>query len=141
MQLLSAHDLPPDPAVADESSQPPACGTKFAHRTLQTATQQIEAQWNAAIVALRQLRTLLADHPRLQHFIISSDLKEVSVRLTDRHDPRGYRYFLLTRGHPDGAYHARLACWLREPGQRDSGYTQPPLAMKDLMRRIIATLA
>lgn len=106
-----------------------------------TRLQQLEADWAETIVSIRQLQAKLHGNPKVMQFAVSRDAKEVSIKLADPGEKRGYRYFLLSRHHPEGQYPALDAVWLREFGVDDTHYKEPKKAMQELVQRIAGTLA
>lgn len=109
--------------------------------TTQTRLAELEQSWARLISAMQKLKAQLASHPRLRSFDITRDQKEVAVKIEDRREKLGYRYFLLSRHHPDGKFTGMQAVWLREPGKEDQSFPDPQEAASELVQRIAATLA
>ena len=55
--------------------------------------------------------------------------------------PLGYRYFLMSRQHPDGKFPGVDSVWLRETGREDMDFRDAKAAQSELLQRIAATLA
>lgn len=102
---------------------------------------RLDNEWGKTIVAMRALQTRLSTDPRVLSFAISRDLKEVSVKIKDPHEKLGYRYFLLSREHPEGKFPGVDAVWLREFGRDDARFDDPQKAVEELMLRVAGTLA
>ena len=110
-----------------------------------------EVNWNSAtdvferqlqgIRAHRELQAKLNGNPKVLQFVISRDQKEVSIKIVDPTEKRGYRYFIFCRSHPEGQYPGLDAVWLREFGVDDTNYKEPKKAMQELVQRIAGTLA
>jgi uncharacterized FlaG/YvyC family protein len=103
--------------------------------------QNVDAEWQKMIQAMRALQTRLSADKRVLSFTISRDLKEVAVKIADSHEKRGHRYFLFSRDHPDGKYPGAETVWLREFGRDDASFGDPNKGMEELMLRIAGTLA
>lgn len=106
-----------------------------------TRLQQLEAEWAETVVTIRALQTKLSGNPKVLHFVISRDQKEVSIKIADTAEKRGYRYFVFSRHHPEGQYPGLDAVWLREFGSDDTSYKEPKKAMQELVQRIAGTFA
>lgn len=102
---------------------------------------RLDNEWGKIIASMRALQTRLATDPRVLSFVISRDLKEVSLKVKDPHEKLGYRYFLLSRDHPEGKFPGVDAVWLREFGRDDARFDDPQKAVEELMLRIAGTLA
>ena len=106
-----------------------------------TRMQQLDAEWVDTVVTIRQLQAKLNGNPKVLQFVISRDQKEVSIKIVDPTEKRGYRYFIFCRSHPEGQYPGLDAVWLREFGVDDTNYKEPKKAMQELVQRIAGTLA
>lgn len=102
---------------------------------------RIDTEWGETLVSLRALQARLATDPRVLSFTIGRDLKEVSLKVKDPHEKLGYRYFLLSRHHPEGQFPGVDAVWLREFGRDDARFDDPQKAVEELMLRLAGTLA
>lgn len=106
-----------------------------------TRMQQLDAEWAETVVTIRQLQAKLNGNAKVLQFVISRDQKEVSIKIVDPTEKRGYRYFIFSRSHPEGQYPGLDAVWLREFGVDDTNYKEPKKAMQELVQRIAGTLA
>lgn len=106
-----------------------------------TRMQQLDAEWADTVVTIRQLQAKLNGNAKVLQFVISRDQKEVSIKIVDPTEKRGYRYFIFSRSHPEGQYPGLDAVWLREFGVDDTNYKEPKKAMQELVQRIAGTLA
>lgn len=102
---------------------------------------RLDNEWSKTIVAMRALQTRLSADPRVLSFAIGRELKDVSVKIKDPHEKLGYRYFLLSREHPEGKFPGVDAVWLREFGRDDARFDDPQKAVEELMLRVAGTLA
>lgn len=102
---------------------------------------QMDERWSKMLVAARALQTRLSVDRRVLSFTISRDQKEVAVKISDPHEKRGHRYFLLSRDHPEGKFTGADSVWLREFGRDDASFDDPDKAMEELMLRVAGTLA
>lgn len=108
----------------------------------QTQKQQLDHEWSQMIQALNGLKPRFSGDKRVLAFNISRDLKEITLKIADSTEKRGYRYFLLSREHPDGKFAGMdSSVWLREFGREDSSFHEPAKAMDELFSRIAGTLA
>lgn len=103
--------------------------------------QQLNQDWDKLVASLRQLQARLQKEPRVQSFLISRDGKEISIKIADAREKRGYRYFLVSREHPEGKFPGLDAVWLRELGRDDMNFREPQRLLMELMQRIAGTLA
>ncbi len=102
----------------------------------------LDQEWAKILESLRQLHAKIHRDPRVQIFTIARDGSEVTVKLTDAGEKRGYRYLVLSRQHPDrDQYQKQDAVWIREFGRNDTSYREPREALRDLVQRIAGTLA
>ena len=101
---------------------------------------QVDAEWIRVLVSIRQLKAKIEKHPKVQHFTISRDEQEVSIKVEDS-SKRGYSYYVLGRRHPTGKYDDPGVVWMCELGGEELSYKQAKEAMADLVRRIAPRLA
>jgi len=102
---------------------------------------QLDQEWGKVVMAMQAVRQKLSGNPRVLSFNISRDGKEIAVKIQDQRERLGYRYFLLSRDHPDGKYAGLEAVWLRELGREDKDFRDPKDGQSELLQRIAATLA
>ena len=109
--------------------------------TTQTRASQIEQDWLKLVTNMQTLKARLAGNPRLLVFNFGRDNKDITVKIEDKRQRIGYRYFLLSRHHPDGKYPGVDSVWLRETGREDMDFRDTKLAQSELLQRVAATLA
>lgn len=102
---------------------------------------RIDAEWGKVIQAMRSLQTRLSADKRVLAFTISRDVREVAIKISDPHEKRGHRYFLMSRSHPEGKFPGVEDVWLREFGRDDASFSDPQKCMEELMLRVAGTLA
>ncbi|HUS24944.1 MAG TPA: FHA domain-containing protein [Candidatus Binatia bacterium] len=107
----------------------------------QSRRQRVDAGWGEVVTAMQALKARFAKDARVLGFAVSRDAREVSLKIADAYEKRGYRYFLLSREHPDGKYPGVDAVWLREFGRDDASFEEPKAAMEELFLRIAGSLA
>ena len=107
----------------------------------QTRLVQLDTEWTKMVGNMQVLRNRLAGNPRLLGFNFGRDNKEVAVKIQDARERRGYRYFLISRQHPEGKFPGLDVVWLREIGREDMNFRDPKDAMSELLQRVAATLA
>lgn len=112
-----------------------------AETSARTRVIQLDQDWGKVVMAMQAVRQKLVGNPRVLSFNISRDGKEIAVKIQDARERLGYRYFLLSREHPDGKYAGLEAVWLRELGREDKDFRDPKEAQTELLQRIAATLA
>lgn len=101
----------------------------------------LDAEWKKAVDSVRKLQTRLQRHPKVQHFVISKDDTEISVKITDANARRNYSYFILSRNHPEKKYAGLDVVWLSEFGEEDRNFREPSEALAELVRAIAPRLA
>lgn len=108
-----------------------------------TNTRQLmlEQGWQQLVVAMQNVHKRLAGNPRVQSFVFSRDGKEIAVKLLDPREKRGYRYFVLSRSHPEGKFPGLDVVWVCETGREDMNFRDPKDAQTEIFQRIAATLA
>jgi hypothetical protein len=99
-----------------------------------------ERDWQELVVQARTIQARYGRHPRMLHFVVSKDEREVNIKLKEE-SPRGYTYFILSRVHPDGKYPELQAVWLREVGREDMSFSEPARALEELFSRVAPRLA
>jgi predicted component of type VI protein secretion system len=109
--------------------------------TTLTRGAKLEQEWAKLVVQMKALQARLTTDKRVQSFSISRDQKEIALKITDPHEKRGYRYFLLSRDHPEGKFPGVHAVWLREFGRDDASFEEPQKAAEELLLRVAGTLA
>jgi hypothetical protein len=102
---------------------------------------QLDQGWKQLLVAMQNVQKRLAGNPRVQSFIFSRDGKEVAVKLQDPREKRGYRYFVLSRNHPEGKFPGLDVVWVCETGREDMNFRDPKDAQTEIFQRIASTLA
>ncbi|MCI0750157.1 MAG: FHA domain-containing protein [Nevskiales bacterium] len=110
-------------------------------KTDHTKREHLEGGWAKLVADMRLLQGRLSGDKRVLDFSISRDQKEIVLKLADRHEKRGYRYFLLSQHHPEGKFPGVEKVWLREFGHEDASFEDPQKAMEALLVRIAGALA
>ena len=101
----------------------------------------LDAEWKKVVDSVRKLQARLQRHPKVQHFVISKDDTEISVKITDANARRNYSYFILSRNHPEKKYAGLDVVWLSEFGEDDRNFREPSEALAELVRAIAPKLA
>lgn len=108
-----------------------------------TNTRQLmlDQGWTQLVGALQNVQKRLSGNPRVQTFAFSRDGREVIIKLQDPREKRGFRYFTVSRVHPEGKFPGLDVVWLCETGREDVNFRDPKDAMTDVFQRIASTLA
>lgn len=101
----------------------------------------LDAEWRKIIDSVRNLQARLQRHPKVQHFVISKDDTEISVKILDSGVRRNYCFYILSRNHPEKKYPGLDVVWLSEFGQDDRNFREPSEALAELVRAIAPKLA
>lgn len=102
---------------------------------------QLDHDWQKLVLNLQSVKQRLAGNPRLLVFNFGRDHKDVTIKLEDKRQRLGYRYFLISRHHPDGKYPGTDSLWLRETGREDMDFRDAKAAQSELLQRVAVTLA
>lgn len=102
---------------------------------------QLDQDWARLITNLQQVKLRLSGNPRLLVFNFGRDNRDVTIKIEDKRQRIGYRYFLISRLHPDNKFPGKDSVWLRETGREDMDFRDIKSAQSDLLQRIAATLA
>ncbi len=101
----------------------------------------LDTEWRKVIDSVRNLQNRLQRHPKVQHFVISKDDTEISIKIIDSSSRRNYCFFILSRNHPDKKYPGMDVVWLSEFGEPDRNFREPSEALAELVRAIAPKLA
>lgn len=101
----------------------------------------LDAEWRKVVDSVRNLQARLQRHPKVQHFVISKDDTEISVKIMDSGSRRNYCFFILSRNHPEKKYAGLDVVWLSEFGGVDRNFKEPSEALAELVRAIAPKLA
>jgi hypothetical protein len=77
----------------------------------------------------------------VQHFIISKDDTEITIKIIDPNARRNYSYYILSRNHPEKKYPGLDVVWLSEFGEGDRNFREPSEGLAELVRAIAPKLA
>jgi hypothetical protein len=110
-------------------------------RDMLDLTTKIEHDWQHVLESMRELQRKVEGHPNLIYFTISRDQQDISVKVIDHSNKRGYSLFTLSRRHPGGAHPSLNAVWLVEFPAREWHYYDAKEAMAELVARIAGSLA
>lgn len=102
---------------------------------------QLDQDWGRLITNLQQVKLRLSGNPRLLVFNFGRDNRDVTIKMEDKRQRIGYRYFLISRLHPDNKFPGKDSVWLRETGREDMDFRDIKSAQSELLQRIAATLA
>lgn len=102
---------------------------------------QLDQDWPKLIANLQQVKQRLSGNPRLLVFNFGRDNRDVTIKIEDKRQRIGYRYFLISRLHPDNKFPGNDSVWLRETGREDMDFRDIKSAQSELLQRIAATLA
>lgn len=106
-----------------------------------TRQEHLDAEWKKTIESARKLQVKFASHPKIQHFTISKNEDEISIKLIDSSLRRGYSFYILGRNHSEKKYPGMDVVWLCELGVNETHYREPSEAMAELVRNIAYKLA
>ena len=101
----------------------------------------LDIEWKKVVDSVRNLQNRLQRHPKVQHFVISKDDTEITVKIIDANARRNYSYFILSRNHPEKKYPGMDVVWLSEFGEEDRNFREPSEALAELVRAIAPKLA
>lgn len=101
----------------------------------------LDAEWKKVVDSVRKLQTRLQRHPKVQHFVISKDDTEISVKIIDASSRRNYCFFILSRNHPEKKFPGLDVVWLSEFGADDRNFKEPSEALGELVRAMAPKLA
>ena len=101
----------------------------------------LDVEWKKVIDSVRKLQARLQRHPKVQHFVISKDDTEISVKIIDASSRRNYCFFILSRNHPEKKFAGLDVVWLSEFGADDRNFREPSEALAELVRAIAPKLA
>lgn len=101
----------------------------------------LDVEWKKVVDSVRNLQNRLQRHPKVQHFIISKDDTEITIKIIDSSARRNYSYFILSRNHPEKKFPGLDVVWLSEFGQDDRNFREPSEALATLVRSIAPKLA
>lgn len=101
----------------------------------------LDAEWKKVVDSVRNLQTRLQRHPKVQHFVISKDDTEITIKILDNNARRNYSFFILSRNHPEKKYAGLDVVWLSEFGADDRNFKEPSEALAELVRAIAPKLA
>ncbi len=129
------------PAIFDQMVTGIRRDRQVQQRETQDQQSKIDADWQHVLESMRELERKVQGHPNLIYFTISRDQRDISVKLVDHNDKRGYSLFTLSRRHPAGAHPSLNAVWLIEFPLREWHYYDAKEAMAELVLRIAGHLA
>ena len=101
----------------------------------------LDAEWRKMLESVRNLQLKLQRHPKVQHFVISKDDTEVSIKILDAGVRRNYCFYILSRNHPEKKYAGLDVVWLSEFGEGERNFREPSEALADLVKAIAPKLA
>lgn len=101
----------------------------------------LDAEWQKVVDSTRKLQERLRRHPKVQHFVISKDDTEITIKIMDPSARRNYCYYILSRNHPEKKYPGMDVVWLSEFGEEDRNFREPSEALAELVRAIAPRLA
>ena len=110
-------------------------------KSVNSRAAYLDAEWSKMLESVRNLQMKLQRHPKVQHFVISKDESEVSIKILDTGARRNYNFYILGRNHPEKKYPGMDVVWLSEFGEGERNFREPSEALAELVRTIAPKLA
>jgi hypothetical protein len=103
----------------------------------QAQRHRADQEWSQLLVAVTKLRDHVRNDHRIASLDISTDQREVSIKVRDTRKNGGFAYLILHRGHPDNrGKDLDDGFWLREIGEPDRRFHSAREALDTFVRSI-----